>query len=40
VAKAGEPRSECGVAKGKFAVPDTIDADEAAVAALFTGKAE
>ena len=24
-----------GVAKGKFAMPDTIDADEAAIAALF-----
>jgi prevent-host-death family protein len=28
-----------GVAKGKFTVPDTIDADEATVAALFTGEA-
>ena len=27
-----------GVAKGKFVVPETIDADEAALAALFTGK--
>jgi prevent-host-death family protein len=26
-----------GVAKGKFTVPDTIDADEAAIAAMFTG---
>ncbi len=25
-----------GIAKGKLAVPDTIDADEAAIAALFT----
>jgi antitoxin (DNA-binding transcriptional repressor) of toxin-antitoxin stability system len=28
-----------GVAKGKFIVPDTIDADEAAIAALFNGSA-
>ena len=26
-----------GVAKGKFSVPDTIDADETAIAALFAG---
>jgi prevent-host-death family protein len=26
-----------GVAKGKFTVPDTIDADEEAIAALFVG---
>ena len=26
-----------GVAKGKFTVPDTIDEDEAAIAAMFTG---
>ena len=26
-----------GVAKGKFTVPDTIDADEEAIAALFGG---
>jgi prevent-host-death family protein len=26
-----------GVAKGKFTVPDTIDADEAMIAALFGG---
>jgi prevent-host-death family protein len=25
-----------GIAKGKFAVPDDIDTDEAAIAALFT----
>jgi prevent-host-death family protein len=25
-----------GVAKGRFTVPDTIDADEAAIAALFS----
>ena len=29
-----------GIAKGKFVVPDTIDADEAAITALFTGSAE
>lgn len=28
-----------GVAKGKFVVPDTIDADEAVIAALFSGSA-
>jgi antitoxin (DNA-binding transcriptional repressor) of toxin-antitoxin stability system len=28
-----------GVAKGRFIVPDTIDADEAAITALFTGNA-
>lgn len=28
-----------GVAKGKFTVPDTIDADEAAIAALVSGPA-
>jgi prevent-host-death family protein len=28
-----------GVAKGKFTVPDDIDADEAAIAALFAGSA-
>ena len=28
-----------GAAKGKFVVPDTIDADEAAITALFTGNA-
>jgi antitoxin (DNA-binding transcriptional repressor) of toxin-antitoxin stability system len=28
-----------GVAKGKFTVPADIDADEAAIAALFTGPA-
>jgi prevent-host-death family protein len=27
-----------GVAKGKFAVPETIDADEAAIVTLFAGK--
>jgi prevent-host-death family protein len=27
-----------GIAKGKFVVPDTIDGDEAAITALFTGK--
>jgi prevent-host-death family protein len=28
-----------GVAEGKFVVPETIDADETAVAETFTGKA-
>jgi antitoxin (DNA-binding transcriptional repressor) of toxin-antitoxin stability system len=28
-----------GIAKGKFAVPDTIDGDEAEITALFTGGA-
>jgi prevent-host-death family protein len=28
-----------GVAKGKFVVPDTIDADEATIAAMFSGSA-
>ena len=27
-----------GIAKGKFTVPDTIDADEATIAAVFTGQ--
>jgi prevent-host-death family protein len=26
-----------GIAKGKFVVPETIDADEAAITALFSG---
>jgi prevent-host-death family protein len=29
-----------GVAKGKFIVPETIDADEAVIAALFAGTTE
>ena len=29
-----------GVAKGKFVVPDTIDADEAAIGTLFNGRTE
>jgi prevent-host-death family protein len=29
-----------GVAKGKFVVPETIDGDEAAIAALFNGRVE
>ncbi len=29
-----------GVAAGKFVVPNTIDTDEAAITALFTGHAE
>jgi prevent-host-death family protein len=34
------PGQRIGVARGKFVVPDTIDADEAAIAALFPGKTE
>jgi antitoxin (DNA-binding transcriptional repressor) of toxin-antitoxin stability system len=33
-------RPRIGVAKGQFVVPDTIDADEAAITALFTDNAE
>jgi len=29
-----------GVAKGKFTVPDTIDTDEAQIAALFSGQGQ
>ncbi len=29
-----------GVAKGKFVVPDTIDADEPAIGMLFNGRTE
>lgn len=37
VAVATRPASRrIGVAKGRFTVPDTIDADEAAIAALLT----
>jgi prevent-host-death family protein len=38
----GTPRTgkRIGVAKGRFVVPDTIDADEAAITALFTGTTE
>jgi antitoxin (DNA-binding transcriptional repressor) of toxin-antitoxin stability system len=38
----GPPRTgrRIGIAKGRFVVPDTIDADEAAITALFTGRAE
>jgi prevent-host-death family protein len=40
VAIKSTPRGKrIGVAKGKFIVPDTIDADEAAIAALFSGSA-
>ncbi len=34
-----KPGRRIGVAKGRFTVPDTIDADNAAVAALFAGSA-
>jgi prevent-host-death family protein len=37
--KSGQTGKRIGVAKGKFAVPDTIDVDEAAITALFTGNA-
>ena len=33
-----QPSKRIGVAQGKFIVPDTIDADEAAITALFTGR--
>jgi prevent-host-death family protein len=37
VAIAAQPVAQrIGVAKGRFTVPDTIDADEAAIAALFS----
>ncbi len=33
------PRGQrIGIAKGKFTVPDTIDADEATIVALFSGQ--
>jgi prevent-host-death family protein len=35
--KATPAGKRIGVAKGKFNVPETIDADEAAIAALFNG---
>ena len=38
--KPTQPGQRIGVAKGKFTVPDTIDADEATVAARFTDQAE
>jgi prevent-host-death family protein len=38
--KPAQAGKRIGVAKGKFTVPDTIDADEATVAALFTGGPE
>jgi prevent-host-death family protein len=34
-----KPGRRIGVAKGRFTVPDTIDADNAADAALFAGSA-
>ena len=36
IARAGTGQ-RIGVAKGKFAVPDTIDADEDGITELFTG---
>jgi prevent-host-death family protein len=38
--KAAATGKRIGVAKGKFVVPNDIDADAAEVAALFTGRAE
>ncbi len=38
--KPAQTGKRIGVAKGKFVVPDTIDADEAAITALFTGNTE
>jgi prevent-host-death family protein len=37
--KPSQTGKRIGVAKGRFVVPDTIDADEAAITALFTGNA-
>ena len=38
--KPGAPGKRIGVAKGKFVVPDTIDADEALIVTLFNGRLE
>jgi prevent-host-death family protein len=38
--KAPKAGKRIGVAKGKFVVPETIDGDEAAIAALFNGRVE
>ena len=38
--KPSQPGKRIGVAAGKFVVPDTIDADETAITALFTGRAD
>jgi prevent-host-death family protein len=35
--KSFSPGQRIGIAKGKFTVPDTIDADNAAIAELFAG---
>jgi prevent-host-death family protein len=35
-----EAAPRIGIAKGQFAVPDTIDENEARIAALFNGQAE
>jgi prevent-host-death family protein len=37
--KPSQTGKRIGVAKGRFVVPDTTDADEAAITALFTGNA-
>ena len=38
--KAAPTGKRIGVAKGKFTVPDDIDADAAAIAVLFAGRGE
>lgn len=38
--KAHKPGKRIGIAKGKFVVPDSIDGDEVAIAALLTGSSE
>jgi antitoxin (DNA-binding transcriptional repressor) of toxin-antitoxin stability system len=38
--KAAPTGKRIGVAKGKFTVPDDIDADVAAIAVLFAGRGE
>jgi antitoxin (DNA-binding transcriptional repressor) of toxin-antitoxin stability system len=38
--KAARAGNRIGIAKGRFAAPDDIDADAASVAALFHGRGE
>jgi prevent-host-death family protein len=38
--KSARTGNRIGVAKGRFTVPDDIDADAASIAALFTGRGE
>ena len=38
--KAARTGNRIGVAKGRFTVPDDIDADAASIAALFNGRGE